>query len=80
MQSAQLTKSETINAINNVWGHGSNLTAGQFDILDKSLPPSDMPILDRLLENIDLLAEYNKASRPAFADFRRWWAWNFPTR
>ena len=79
MQENNLTKLETINAITVIWGHGRNLTSGQFEVLDKSLPESNLPILDRLLDNIGMLTEYNKAQRPAFADFRRWWSWNYPS-
>ena len=77
MQTSALTKREAVNAITEIWGHGRDLTSRQFDKLDDHLPPSDLPILDRLLDQCGLLDEYNKSNRPAFTEFRQWWARNY---
>jgi hypothetical protein len=80
MTTSALTKREAVNAITAIWGYGRNLRSDQFDTLDEHLPPSDLPILDRLLDNCGLLDAYNKSGRPAFTEFRQWWAWKPTSR
>ena len=73
MQTEPLTKSKAIEVITKIWGDGRDLTSAEFNTLDKALPKSELPILDRLLHHCDLLEAYNRRGRPAFAAFRHWW-------
>jgi hypothetical protein len=74
-----ITPKEAKSAIGRYWGDGNNLSRSSYVDLDARLPKSDLPILDRLLSACDLLDEYNRRNRPAFAAFRNWWmavTWN----
>jgi hypothetical protein len=70
-----LTEKEARLVINGIWGRGDNMSSRLFRELEERLPASDLPILDRLLSVCDLLDEYNRRGRPAFANFRNWWDW-----